>query len=124
MKPMFLIVLAWAFTSATSQAAVITIPPGGGTRTTFHRYRIEPTGAESQPVNGFTISGNLRDGDAPYGLISNGSWDDFAWVGTFGTGTPFQIDLGGLFSTAGGLFNYGPGNDPQLLTGLLRFQRP
>lgn len=112
MKKLFLIVTACTFTLALSQAAILTTAPAGGTTTTFTVTGLNQPAPNPSIVNGFTITGNFRDGDSAYGLSSNGSWDHFSWVGTFGSGTPFQIDLGGLYSTAGGFVNYAPGNTP------------
>ena len=108
MKKNFLRIVAGAFIAATAPAGLITTIPAGGTTTTF-----TATGDNvitgSSIVNGFQITGqpDFRDGDVRYGLGLNGTWGPgFSRVGTIGTMTPFQIDLGGLYSSAGQFLNY------------------
>ena len=113
-KKNVLIVVAGAFIAATAQAGLITTLPAGGTTTTFTVTGVNSITGTSI-VNGFQITGqpDFRDGDGSYGLSSNGSWGPgFSWAGTFSAGTPFQIDLGGLYSSAGQFLNYAPGNTP------------
>ena len=111
MKKNFLRIVAGAFIAATAPAGLITTIPAGGTTTTF-----TATGDNvitgSSIVNGFQITGqpDFRDGDVRYGLGLNGTWGPgFSRVGTIGTMTPFQIDLGGLYSSAGQILNYATG---------------
>lgn len=115
MKKNSLMIVAGAFIAATSQAGLITAIPVGGTTTTFTATGLNSI-MGSSIVNGFQITGqpDFRDGDFSYGVGGNGTWGPgFSWVGTFGAGTPFQIDLGGLYSSAGQFLNYSPGQTPR-----------
>ena len=109
-----LITLAVLASLAPATAAIITVIPAGATTTTFTVTGIQ-TDLTSATVNGFTITGTkFQDGGGTFCLGSNGCWSrsgGFSWVSTGAFGT-FRIDLGGLNSSAGGFFNYAPGNSP------------
>jgi hypothetical protein len=99
-----------------ANAGLITTIPIGATTTTFTvtGFTANLTGAT---VNGFTVTGmNFQDGNATFSLGSNGDWSsqgNFSYLsaGPFPTNF-FRIDLGALYSTAGGFFNYAPGAFP------------
>lgn len=110
-----LITLAVLASLAPATAAIITVIPAGATTTTF-TVTGSNTDLTSATVNGFTITGTkFQDGNGTFCLGSNGCWGlgvgGFSWVSTGAFGN-FRIDLGGLNSSAGGFFNYAPGNSP------------
>jgi hypothetical protein len=106
--------LAWL---QPANAALITIIPAGAVTTTFTVTGGNPV-TTSTTVNGFPITGTsfFGGGDSLFCFGTNGCWNNgttgFSYVGTTNALTPYRIDLGGLFATAGGFFNYAPGNSP------------
>jgi hypothetical protein len=93
-----------------ANANLITTIPSGATTTTFTVTGYSP-GLTNATVNGFTITGmGFEDGNGNYSLGFNGVWSGFSYLSTGGSLTSFfRIDLGALYSTAGGFFNYSPG---------------
>ena len=96
-----------------ANANLITTIPSGATTTTFTVTGFK-SGLTSDTVNGFTITGlDFQDGGGGYSLGSNGAWSSLSFLATNGSATSFfRIDLGALYSTAGGFFNYAPGSFP------------
>src|SRR6266478_5195840 len=84
------------------QASIITSDPGTGVTTTF-----TATGLTQGPgpftVSGFSVTGsNVAFGDVPYGLGTNGSWQNFSFLGANTINTTITIDLGSTFGLVGG----------------------
>ena len=99
-----------------ANAGLITTIPIGATTTTFTVTGFS-VGLTSATVNGFTITGmGFQDGNATFFLGSNGDWSSLGNFSYLSTGPSvtnfFRIDLGALYSTAGGFFNYAPGAFP------------
>jgi hypothetical protein len=96
-----------------ANAGLVTTIPSGATTTTFTVIGFSAD-LSSATVDGFTITGfDFQDGNGAYSLGSNGDWSsqgNFSYLSTGGSPTNFfRIDLGALYSTAGGFFNYAPG---------------
>lgn len=116
--------LAAAFGSPAF-GALITSPPSDGATAVF------PGGnpAKCVTTGTLTLSGfTVRAGDNPqagagtvcgnysglFGLAGNGSWSNFSMVYDKTGSTFIEIDLGGLFTTAGGFMTYIP-DAPRLI---------
>lgn len=104
-----LCVLAMA---SMAHATLLTTQPSG---TTTVLTTVTGTWSYSPSVvaGGFTVTSalNVWYGDSSFGLVDNGSWDSFAWVGGYcysdGNGDcTATINLGGLYSAVGGFMNY------------------
>jgi hypothetical protein len=100
------------FVAVPAQATLITTAPAG-TTTVLTTITGTWTSAPSVVAGGYTVSApsgsNVWYGDSYYGLLDNGYWSDFAWVGGYcrdGEACTATIDLGGTFSAVGGFMNY------------------
>lgn len=99
--------------SNSSWSALITSAPTGGTTTVLTSLSGSYATAPSTTAGGFNISApggsSVWYGDTYYGLIWNGNWQNFAWVGgeCYSGSCTATIDLGGLYSSVGGFMNYG-----------------
>src|SRR5882724_4894996 len=88
------------------QASIITTDPGTGVTTTFTATSLTE-GAGPVTVNGFTVTGsNVAFGNVPYGLGTNGSWQNFSFVSANSINTPITIDLMASYGLVGGFMNY------------------
>lgn len=107
------VVVAITLFSMSLSGALITSAPSGGTTTTFPGGGSCFTGPSSATVAGFPISASgdacyfYGDASHNFGLGGNGTWNmgligDNSQAGT----TSITIDLGGLYSSAGGFVNY------------------
>ena len=98
---------------ATTRASLITVAPVG-TTTVLSTLTGTWASAPSVVAGGYTVFAPTGEdvwyGDSSYGLLDNGSWGDFAWVGgyCFCGACTATIDLGGLYSAVGGFMNYVP----------------
>jgi hypothetical protein len=99
----------------TAHATLLTTQPSGGTTTTLTTITGTWTFSPSVVAGGYTVTANpgfnVWYGDSSYGLVDNGSWGNFAWVGGYcfsdGNGDcTATINLGGLYSAVGGFMNY------------------
>lgn len=89
-------------------ASIITTQPTG-TTTVLTTVTGTWSYGPSVAAGGFTVTGeNVWYGDSDYGLLDNGSWDNFAWVGgyCYSGDCTATINLGGLYSSVGGFMNY------------------
>ena len=100
-------------------ATLITAAPSG-TTTVLTTITGTWASAPSVVAGGYTVSApagfDVWYGDSGYGLVANGSWSDFAWVGgyCFSGACTATIDLGGSYSAVGGFMNYVPGGSPTI----------
>lgn len=101
--------------AGTAHATLLTTQPNGGTTTVLTTITGTYSFAPSVVAGGYTVTAdsgfNVWYGDSGYGLIDNGSWGNFAWVGGYcysdGNGDcTATISLGGLYSAVGGFMNY------------------
>ncbi len=113
MKKILLIVASFLLViPAMVQATLITTAPSGGTTTVLTTVTGTWSSASSVVAGGFSVfapSGSeVWYGDSSYGLVDNGSWSNFAWVGgyCYSGACTATIDLGGLYSDVGGFMNY------------------
>lgn len=69
------------------QAALITSAPGDGTTTVLSTITGTWSSAPSVNAGGYNIfappGSEVWYGDSSYGLLDNGSWSNFAWVGGY-----------------------------------------
>ncbi len=127
MKRGFLIIALFLVVPAVAHATLITTAPSGGTTTVLTTITGTWTSAPSVVAGGFNIfapsGSDVWYGDSSFGLLDNGSWDGFAWVGgyCYSGACTATVDLGGLYSQVGGFMNYavsgglpyrGSGGDP------------
>lgn len=98
------------------QASLLTAA-GGGTTTTFDSGSTCSSGPSAGFDAGFSVSAS-NDSCYPYsagwGLSLNGSWN-ISLIGDNSGSSMITIDLGGLFSSAGGFMNYAPNYNTPLI---------
>jgi PEP-CTERM motif len=96
------------FSAVALQAGLIETQPAG-TTTVLTTVTGTYTTSPSVVAGGFTVTGEtLWYGDSSFGLLDNGSWDSFAWVGgyCYSGDCTATINLGGLYASVGGFMNY------------------
>jgi len=103
---------ACALVSPAMVHASLTTSAPTGTTTVLSTVSGTYATAPSVVAGGFNVfapSGeSVWYGDSSFGLSSNGSWNNFAWVGGYcgSDSCTATIDLGGSFSSVGGFMNY------------------
>ncbi len=109
-----------------ASATLITVLPFGGTTITFPDDQgdvTHPT-ASSGSAAGFSIVSTVGSAVYPYAgsfnLDQNGTWDN-GLIGDSSGVTVLTIDLGGLYSSVGGTFNYNTTGSPEGPSGAAPF---
>ena len=116
--------LALSFSWSMAGASLITSAPAGGTTTVLTTVSGTWGSALSVVAGGFTVTApsgsSVWYGDNKYEFVTNGAWEDFAWVGgyCYAGACTATIDLDGLFSSVGGFMNYSPGNGIPAITAI------
>ncbi len=106
-----------ALSAFVLSAGLITTAPSGGTTTTFLGLTSVCHGAPGGGVaTGFNITytgAACYDYIGSFALATNGTWQ-ISLIGDDSGTTFITIDLGGLYSSVGGLMNYAPGGETSI----------